>query len=80
MIDIMDSLNWEKEIHSKILVRFQERALEGSGWNFRKVIGMNMAVTKFQPLKAATYITLQDDIKAKKAVIIVQNKENKCFV
>lgn len=40
---------------------------------------MNMAVTKFQPLKGATYIPLSNYINAKKAVISVQNKD-KCFM
>ncbi|CAH2109056.1 unnamed protein product [Euphydryas editha] len=50
-----------------------------SGWSLKQIISMDMNVNKFNPLRGTSYIDLPQDIRAKKAVINVQNVDYMCF-
>jgi len=38
-------------IEISLMERFEEIELEGSGWNFREVIGMQLGISKFKPFR-----------------------------
>ena len=53
---------------------------EGSGWVFKEVIRLILKIDKWDPLKASSYIDLPPELKNKKALINMQNTDNKCFL
>ncbi|CAP20528.2 Protein CBG23762 [Caenorhabditis briggsae] len=53
---------------------------KGSGFRLNRIIGLRMSQTKIKPLSGSKYIELPDWIKNKKAVVNVQNKDDKCFM
>ena len=52
---------------------------EGSGWIFQNIDRLILNVDKNVPLNGSSYIDLPKEIKAKKAVINVKNKDDRCF-
>ena len=54
---------------------------EGSGWVFLKVENLTLYVDIWDPIKAKSYIDLPPELKNKKAIINMKNKNNdKCFL
>ena len=58
----------------------EELTLEGSGWHFVKLKKLTLNTAKYKPLKASSFIDLPEHIKKKRAIINVQNKDQKCFM
>ena len=52
----------------------------GSGWYFKEVLKLEITTTEFNPAKGSSYIDLPDWIKNKKAIVNIQNKDEKCFL
>ena len=65
-----------KEILEKITI-YQRN---GSGWYFKEVSSLEIHIVKYKPIKGSSYIPLPNFIIRKKAIINIQNKDNKCFV
>ena len=53
---------------------------EGSGWVFVEVENLTLHTDIWDPLKASSYIDLPKELKNKKAIINMQNEDNKCFL
>ena len=54
---------------------------EGSGWVFLEVENLTLYTDIWDPIKASSYIDLPDELKNKKAIINMKNKNNdKCFL
>ena len=51
----------------------------GSGWSVSRVETLHLNISKYQPLRGASYVDLPPIIKNKKAVINVKNKDNQCI-
>ena len=66
-------------IKQKIIESFESYTSGGSGWIFQNIDCLLLKVNKNVPLSGSSYIDLPKEIKAKKAVINVQNKDNRCF-
>ncbi|XP_030762209.1 uncharacterized protein LOC115887026 [Sitophilus oryzae] len=60
--------------------RFQEFNEKDSGWTLQQLLHVDVRVNKINPLKASSYIPLPKEIEAKKAVLNIQNTDQKCFV
>ena len=59
----------------------QENYLEkGSGWYFKEVVQFEIHTVEFNPAKGSSYIKLPDWISNKKAIVNIQNKDEKCFL
>ena len=58
----------------------QEFQREGSGWNLEEIIEVQINTAEYQPLLGSSYIALPKLISDKKAVINVQNNDQKCFM
>ena len=53
---------------------------EGSGWEFLKVIKLVLHTTKWEPIYGSSYIPLDPYLANKKALINMQNEDDKCFM
>ena len=53
---------------------------EGSGWTFLKVIKLVLHTTKWEPIYGSSYIPLDPYLANKKAIINMQNEDDKCFM
>ena len=63
----------------KIIESFATYTSGGSGWVFQSIENLLLKIDKNIPLNGGSYIDLPAAIKTKKAVITVQNKDNRCF-
>ena len=74
----------EEEIVSKcvnkILNDIDEFGTNGSGWWFKDVLKFHVNTIEFNPTKGSSYIDLPSWIQNKKAIINLQNKDDKCFL
>lgn len=55
---------------------FQEK---GSGWVYKKVLGIEVRINKYNPLRASSYIPTPSKIKKTRAIINVKNNDIYCF-
>jgi hypothetical protein len=75
--DFNTQFNKGFETIAKAVSNFQR---QGSNWNFDKILSMELNIAKYVPLKASSYIPLPKDIAEKKAVVNIQNSDQKCFL
>ena len=70
------------EMRDEIEEKIQEvEQAEGSGWVFLEVENLTLYTDIWDPIKASSYIDLPDELKNKKAIINMKNKDNnKCFL
>ena len=72
----------EKELYNTMVERIIEKMATfqsmGSGWKFRGVIKLELHTMSYNPLR--TYIKLPKELGNKKAIINIQDKDNKCFL
>lgn len=63
---------------SDIIEKFISFSAEGSDWVFvRMEVFINISFIK--PLSGSSYVQLPEKIRNKRAVLNIQNKDNKCF-
>ncbi len=76
-VQLGDTYDEMKDKMRENLSKFQK---EGNGWRLKSIIGLEIGIVKFDPMKGAGYSKLPAVITKKKAVINIQNKEckNKC--
>ena len=65
-----------KEI-MEILAIYQRN---GSGWYFKEVISFEIHTVDYKPVKGSSHIPLPDFLMTKKAIINMENKDDKCFL
>ena len=53
---------------------------EGSGWYFKEVISLEIHTVDYKPIKGSSHIPLPDFLMRKKAIINMENKDDKCFL
>ena len=75
-----DILNQLAAAMREIYQHSQEFQAEGSGWALERVISLAVHTVAYQPLMGNSYIKLPAYIAAKKAVINVQNNDDKCIL
>ena len=63
----------------KIIESFAAYISGSSGWIFQIIEKLRLKIDKNIPLNGSNYIDLPKEIKTKKAVINVQNKDDRCF-
>ena len=52
----------------------------GSVWRLYSIIKLELHTTRYNPLRGETWIPLPKELANKKAIINMQNKDNKCFL
>ena len=63
------------EMKDKMLESLAKFQRNGSGWRLKEIIGLNINITKFNPLDGSGYSDLPACLKKNKAIINIQNKE-----
>jgi len=43
------------------------------------MLGLNIKISRYNPLRGSSYIKLPEKLKAKKACVNVQNHDEECF-
>ena len=73
-----------KVILSSMLLEIMEKLAiyirKGSGWYFKEVISLEIRIVDYKPIKGFSYIPLPNFIMRKKAIINMENKDDKCFI
>ena len=49
-------------------------------WRLHKSLRIETRINRYNPLRGASYIPLPEVLANKKAIISVQNEDNKCFI
>ena len=75
----------ESELYNEMKDEIEEEIqkvqnAEGSGWQFLKVIKLVLHTTKWEPIYGSSYIPLDPYLANKKAIINMQNEDDKCFM
>ena len=52
----------------------------GSGWRLYSIIQLELHTMRYNPLGGETWVSLPKELDDKKAIINMQNKDNKCFL
>ena len=52
----------------------------GSAWYFKEVYKLEIHTVEYNPTKGSSYIPLPDWISNKKAIVNIENKDEKCFL
>ena len=68
------------QIIDEILEKFSVYQDNGSGWFFKEVISLEIHTVDYKPIKGSSYIPLPEFIMRKKAIINMENEDNKCFL
>ncbi|CAH3174022.1 unnamed protein product, partial [Porites evermanni] len=79
----LESTDVEKLIDKcvkKIIEDLEIFQKNGSGWYFKEVVQLEIHIVEFNPAKGSSYIPLPDWISNKKAIVNIQNKDEKCFI
>ena len=64
----------------EIMVNLAIYQKNGSGWYFKEVISFEIYTADYKPMKGSSYILLPEFIMRKKAIINMENKDDKCFL
>ena len=65
-----------RDIH----IQSEEFQAQGSGWALERVVSLTVHTVAYQPLMGNSYIKLPDYIAKKRAVLNIQNKDQKCIL
>ena len=69
-----------KEMIKEILNILSTYQKKGTGWYFKEVIRLEIHIVEYKPMKGGSYIPLPNFIMRKKAIINMENEDNKCFL
>ena len=73
------------EIYNEMVDEIEEEIqkveqAEGSGWVFLEVENLTLHTDIWEPIKGSSYIKLPPELKNKKAIVNIQNEDNKCLL
>lgn len=71
---------YEEEILNIILTQIENAIIQGSGFTLSSIEELSVQINRFDPLRASSYIKLPKFLADKKAIVNVQNKDDKCFM
>eukprot|EP00794_Sanderia_malayensis_P017149 gene17149-biopygen14756 len=75
--DIRDQVT---EATDKVYEDINEYTENGSGWTLERVVNYKIHFFNYKPIKGGSYIPTPKLLSVKKAIINVQNKDDKCFM
>ena len=64
----------------EIMIKLADYQMNGSGWYFKEVISFEIHTVDYKPIKGSSHIPLPDFLMRKKAIINMENKDDKCFL
>ena len=68
-----------ERVKTKILESFSTYLKNGSGWVLKKVVRLDITLSKFRPMEGSSYIPLPSAVRNKGAVINMKNEDEYCF-
>ena len=68
------------EVFDTILEKTSIYLRRRSGWYFKEVLHLKIHTVEFNPLRGSSYLPLPDWIMRKKAILNIQNTDDKCFL
>ena len=69
-----------KEMIIEILANLTIYQKKGTGWYFKEVIRLEIHTVEYKPMKGGSYISLPNFIMRKKAILNMENEDDKCFL
>ena len=66
-------------ICDRVLENFANFQRRGSGWQLHSIEGLEIFITKFNPIQGRSYAPFQKCVVKKKAVINMENNDDQCF-
>ena len=85
--DIMNILGGTdvNELYNMMIETIKEKidkveSAEGTGWRLHSIIKLELHTAEFIPPRGSSYVELPKELKDKKAIINIQNKDNRCFI
>ena len=76
-MEVLASTDIEEVLHiitEELLKKIDDFEERGSGWVLHELSRLDLHTYVYDPLRASTYIPVPDDLKAKHAVVNIQNK------
>ena len=64
----------------QIIQQIEDYEKNGSGWVIHHIIHNDVSIVIYDPLKASSYIRLPNKLSLKKAILNIQNFDDKCFL
>ena len=74
--DVDDLYNTMVDRVLEAMATFQR---DGSNWTFKSIMSLEIHTVAYEPLKGNSYIPLPPKLAQKKAIINMQNEDDKCF-
>lgn len=71
---------YEKYVTSAILKQIDDAITQGSGFSLHAIKELVVQVNRHDPLRGSSYIKTPKFLADKRAIVNVQNKDNKCFM
>ena len=69
-----------RDIKKELMDRIEQQELKGTGHRFESIESLNLAISKYQPFSAGSYIELPEYIANKKCCINIKNDDNLCLM
>ena len=79
-LDGTDEIELFDMMVEKIIEKMATFQSMGSGWSLYSIIQLELHTVRYNPLRGETWIELPKELANKKAIINIQNKDNKCFL
>ena len=64
---------------TKVLEAFSTYLKNGSGWTLKRVVRLDITLSKLNPVKGSSYTGLSKSLKTRKALINMKNDDQACF-
>ena len=68
-----------KRMVAKIIEAFSTYLKNGSGWMLKKVVRLDITISRLNPLRGSSHIPLPDKILRSKAVTNMKNDDDECL-
>lgn len=82
IISVTENLGvwYQKNVSDVIDVKISEFQSVGSGWTLEEIVGLSVNYNKYYCFSGSSHMDLPDEIANRKAIVNVQNTDNKCFL
>ena len=81
LADVENLDNFYYKVTNELVKKHDDFEAKGSGWSLcGSPHTLTVYVNRFSPLRASSYVPLPPNIQHKRAVLNIQNSDNKCFL
>ena len=82
-VEILEGTDIDEGLHlitNQLMKKIDDFEERGSGWVLHELSRLDLNTYIYDPLRASTYIPLPKDLKAKHAVVNIQNQVGKLLI